>query len=388
MKLRHRSSHNISPSLIATLLFVLQASAAVFLVGGISSDAQSSESNPCIDESMVVGSLEQKSCLAKHISGFGGYEHSICSVKIYLTDLGKIDSARMIVTPVFKKSRAFRFPNCRNISIDFRKAQYKYVDLLRWAKQAWPLLYKALSYDKEMEKTGLMSMSSSPFVNNKIRVRVDSDESARVAREFLAKQGLPVDAFSIISVESREKALAARHSSVVPEIIAHEGTTAVEFPAVDWTGNRLAMLRVGKTSLDEALRLLPAWPGHGPDKGTFKKPSWITQQQSDVLESIDKFYTPQKAHMMLGFNEDDRLVFSRQRISNLYVVASLRSKFEILATLEEVFDDQDNVVVRANLTDCAVTEIVFRKDDEGIAQSAEINYFFVCPTDKEGKRIL
>lgn len=320
----------------------------------------------CSSKGMAFGSSEQQDCLTQKIPGFGGYDWSGCKMIAYLTDLEKEAAARTILEPLAK-----RYVCGSRTSLEFTKAQYEYKDLRRWSAKAVQLLLNKIP--------GVISIGFPS--QNRISVFAEKQATVTHVKEAIRGRKLPVDAFIITSREAEWENFA----SIAPVIRASKNGEQVIIPAVKWDGKQVGELVLGKSSLRNVVRMLPPWPGHGPQGPTIprnrnRRSSWLPEELHEVLDKIRYTYNPRQISLIVGFDKEKKLIFAQYEIISGQEIR-LMPEIDARVNPQEVYRDSEKRVKRGKMTSCVTVETVSKLPVEGAARLTGIAYFYTCTTN-------
>ncbi len=153
-------------------------------------------------------------------------------------------------------------------------------------------------------------------------------------------------------------------------------------PAHFWTGGKAADLELGRTTLDEVERLMPAWPGHGPSEQTQSTPRserspWISDETHSALDRIRYSYSPAQTFVAMGFDRKKRLIFVQTQVQEGQA-ETLLDGISALAPLEEVYRDESTLIRRAQIGDCITADIgaAWRGDESPTV--GMVVYLYTC----------
>lgn len=98
--------------------------------------------------------------------------------------------------------------------------------------------------------------------------------------------------------------------SVLPRVVVDKsGNKATVIPARLLNGTVVGELVMGQSTLNEALEILPPYPGDRPKKSHGAKSSWIPDEIGEVLDGNIYNYNPAFSGLILGFDRKKKLTF-------------------------------------------------------------------------------
>lgn len=348
----------------------LSASAILAVIGVV--DAARAADVPCTSGPRGAGSVEQQMCLAEHIPGFGGYYHAgPCRLMVYLTDSRSGDSARATLERWAKAT----LPKCRSrVSVDIREGEYEFTELYRWGSEATDLIL----FDKATKIPGAGGMSV-PFIENRIGLHMDTEETVAKVKEVLRDQGLPLEAFRFSSREAQAETVAA--ISIAPTV--REGTKGkqVIVPVFKWGGDVLGELIMGQSSQSEALSVAPAFPGYGPKKPGKPSGVFTSDEQRQVTDAIRQIYNPAFTQSILGFNRRKKLIFVQHLVEPARA-ARLADQIDVLVEMHEIHRASGMLVRRGRLTPCVVVETASAAENDMVSELQVATFLYTCETGR------
>jgi hypothetical protein len=301
-------------------------------------------------------------CVANHLKAFAGYQWFQCDLVVYLTDREREEEAKQFLTPFFKKNRRCRFRG----KIQFKDAPYAYKDLEQMEGRAMELL------------SGVPNINMFSRWDGKINVFVEYDATIESVRQTFQENDLPLDAFHL---HSREQELSGV-KSIAPRVHPTEKGLEVYLPAVGFNNKVVGELVLGKSSMKEVEKTMPAWAGHGPSKipksQRGKYPEWACEQVIGVVKNMKYTFNPMGSMMITGFDKERRLTFAQFTVQQGQE-KTLRAKLWELTDFSVVYSDTESLVHRAWIGDCVIVEAT-----EGEPYWADTSvlthvvYFYTC----------
>jgi hypothetical protein len=155
-------------------------------------------------------------------------------------------------------------------------------------------------------------------------------------------------------------------------------------PAVLMDGSSVGDLALGRTTLKEALRIMPAWRGY-PPKPLDEKPREEDLKSlgkvGDVLARIKLAYNPMKALYILFFDKNRKLVLVQRDFPGQEKEEVRKIYNEYERQLKEVYKKSDVIRMQAEIQPCITLEVwlTFRKKLESW-EPFRVGYIFTCPT--------
>lgn len=351
---------------------------AILMLSGCNSTKQVpyTPNAPCMTIPKGQGSIEQQNCLGEHIKGFGGYYYtSSCTMVVYLTNLKKEQEARTILEP-FSKAMS---PECGNrMSLEIRKGQFEFSDLLKWSKAS-----EILTFGKNTKVPGVHAGRSIPFFDNRAHISVDKDYLIPIVKQFLREHNIPIEAFNITSKESELKAKSKQLAafSTAPEIRRIGSDEEVVVPAVRWGGEKAAELIMGETSLHEVLMILPPFPGHGPKKSSGKEEAKLDPEIKQVLDRIEQDYNPASTQTIVGFDQKKKLIFVLNTVEREQA-ERFAEELNNMTDMTEMYRNPKAIVKQGKLTPCVIVQTTEIVEDNNTSRVNGAAYFFTCKTKR------
>jgi tetratricopeptide (TPR) repeat protein len=150
------------------------------------------------------------------------------------------------------------------------------------------------------------------------------------------------------------------------------------FPAVLMDGRRGGDLVLGSTTMKQAVKMLPPWPGHGPkrvQRGDIKTSSG---KVGEVLRKVKYQYNAMAADFILGFDKNKKLVIIQTSLSTDRSAQEKMSNMMNQNQLEEESRDSNGIRMRGEIMPCVTMEVLV--PSAGDKPIEAVGYFFTCPT--------
>jgi tetratricopeptide (TPR) repeat protein len=163
--------------------------------------------------------------------------------------------------------------------------------------------------------------------------------------------------------------------------LGYQSDTSNEFifPAVIGVyRQRVGNLILGITTMNQAEKLLPAWPGHGPNRVGRGE----VDISRDLVEefNIKYLFNPMFADFILGFNKNRKLVLiivsfwddenAREKLTNMI------NKYQ----LKEMLRDSNGIKMQGEIMPCVRIEIFLSSEADSDMPVESAGYFYTCPT--------
>jgi hypothetical protein len=160
------------------------------------------------------------------------------------------------------------------------------------------------------------------------------------------------------------------------------------FPAVDaGKRHREGDLVLGSTTMKQAVKMLPGWPGHGPTRISKNEIETQAGKVGEVLRNVRYTYNPMIAgDLVLVFDKNKILVVIHVFLANSISPESNESKKEQeritnmmkVYQFEEVSRNKDTITMRGEIMPCITVDIFVPVASEEPVSTIE--YYFTCPT--------
>jgi hypothetical protein len=320
------------------------------------------------------GLSAHKSCISEHYPDFADYETWLpdCKLVVYLTNLANKQeigqSLQQAYSQILQRNSIVQCPPSREPLVEFRKADYAFAQMLAW---------HAVLKDKVRDiESGHVTKVS--FSDGKLHLYTQTDAAMVEVIDALEDTGVPQDAYSIGSREADVR----KEPSITPTTRMGTEDEEVVLPVYFWSKEKVGDVILGQTKLDEATKMLPPWPGHGPSdhfRSTprSERPSWASDEIHSVIDSLQFGYTPARTFVFLGFDGAKRLVMASYEVQKLQADKLLQ---ELLALhpVEEIHRSERTLIRRTQIGSCTTVELVALR---GMSESYELKstiYFFTC----------
>jgi len=312
---------------------------------------------PCAFEG-VLGERQQLNCLAEQIPGFGGFFTRDCKLIAHLTHLDREPEARKILEPLFSESRAGKWYCPSATTVEIRQGQYDYVTLEKWESRLSALM-----------ETGAVQSYGIFLWDNRIglMVRVGSDR----VTELLKTVEVPREAVIVTNVSDQSK-----FDTGLLQYIKLPIEKEFVFPAVLWTGERKGELLLGRTSLAEALQIVPPLHGHGPTPPTR---TTAPGKVGKVLQKVKTGYNPRSADFILIFDEHEKLAMIQLKLSSSEAEQKMIRKILVEYQFQKVVESEAVTRMQGDIAPCITLDVfVPQMADSPVA---DMGFVFTCATD-------
>jgi hypothetical protein len=292
----------------------------------------------------------------------------------YLTDLEHEKALRAILLPISENLR----PNCGNrMSLDIRKGQYGFSELHLWASRASTLL----KFNEDTKIPGVYGTVGVPYFENRISCPVEKDDMIPQVKQVLREHNITLEAFHFTSKESELKAKtkALASFSTAPEIHRNGSDEQVVVAAVRLGGEKAAELIMGETTLNEVLRILPPFPGHGPKKLSRKVNEKLSAEIKQLLDRIEQSYNPAATQTIVGFNRNKKLIYVLNMVERQQA-ERFAQELDALTDMSEVSRDSNSVLSQGKLTSCVIVQTTTIVEQGEATRVNGAAYFYTCKT--------
>ena len=161
-------------------------------------------------------------------------------------------------------------------------------------------------------------------------------------------------------------------------------------PAILMDGKKVGDLVLGQTTLDQALKIMPAWPGHPPDGPLpleeFEKanPGLLERfgKVGEVLKRVKKSYNPMMAMYILLFDKNEKLVIIQRDFldeKEKEGVGKIYNQYQ--HQLKEVYKDTEVVRVQGEIQPCITLEVFLDTKRQKSGEPFRTGHIFTCPTN-------
>jgi hypothetical protein len=149
-------------------------------------------------------------------------------------------------------------------------------------------------------------------------------------------------------------------------------------PAVLMDGKKVGDLVLGRTTLKEALKIMPAWRGYPP-----KPPPKFREEDlkrlgkvGDVLGRTKLGYNPMMALYILFFDKNKKLVIVQRDFSDEKEKQEVRKIYDQHQhQLKEVYKESDFIRMQGEIQPCITLEVFLES-----GEPFRVGYIFTCPT--------
>ena len=161
-------------------------------------------------------------------------------------------------------------------------------------------------------------------------------------------------------------------------------------PAIPMDGKKVGDLVLGQTTLNQALQIMPPWPGHPPmplriDEFEKANPGLLESfgKVGEVLRKVKKSYNPMKAMYILFFDKNEKLVIVQRDFSD-YVkeereeIGKIYDEYQ--HQLREVYRDSQGIRMQGQIQPCITLEIMLNTMKAKSGEPFRTGYVFTCPT--------
>jgi len=312
---------------------------------------------PCAFEG-ALGEPRQLHCLGEQIPGFGGFFIKHCKLIAHLTHLDREPEARKIIELLLSESLLGKIYCPSATTVEIRQGQYDYVTLEKWESRLSALMetgaVQAYWIDLERNRIGLS-----------VRVGI-----ARVT-ELLKTVEVPREAVIVTNVSDQSK-----FDTGLLQYIKLPIEKEFVFPAVLWTGERKGELRLGRTSLAEALQIVPPWHGHGPTPPTR---TTAPGKVGKVLQKVKTGYNPGAADFILLFDEHEKLAIIQLKLSSSEAEQKMIRKILVEYQFQKVADSEAVSRMQGDIAPCITLDVFVPKMAD--SPVADMGFVFTCATD-------
>jgi hypothetical protein len=327
----------------------------------------------CEDEGAFIqaGTSSHKGCIAKHLPEFSDYENRVleCRLVVYLTNLEQKETAKKILRPGYEQhiKNPRRRALCTRPKIEFRQARYPYSDMAEWQTIA----------NEMLRDVDAGSFPNATFWDQRLDIGVRSDNAMAKANEILADHGVPSDAYNLRSTETEIR----ETRSIAPAVHASAAGEEVQLPIVLWSNEDAGVLVFGHTTMRQATRMLPAWPGDGPSKQSpasrSERTPWTSEEMHAALDNLRYGYNPAQTSVFIGFDKKKRLIFAEYEMQEGQGAKLLDAVSE-LASLEDIYRDNNILVQRARIGSCVIADMVASRLWDGTFRVFSVVYLYMC----------
>ena len=158
------------------------------------------------------------------------------------------------------------------------------------------------------------------------------------------------------------------------------------FPAVDMGKKRReGDLILGITTMEQAAKMLAAWPGYGPRPESFKEKKYPKGKISTVFQKVKYAYNPMvPGDLSLAFDKNQRLISihvlfqgqgrSEEAGRKQQQIRDMMRQYRF----EEVYHDQNESMMQGEITPCVSVNVYVPSNTE--IPITIITYYFTCST--------
>lgn len=303
------------------------------------------------------GFSAHKACIAEQLPEFADYSNflSECTLRIYLTDLAERETLESGLLPAYKRHVEV-LPWCHEQDqpvIEFEKARYGYQQMSTWKAAVEATL-------QDLEPASIVSVT---LCDAKLHLSAPGDAKKRAYIGKLKDVGIP-DAAYVLETD----ALKSRGAPVIglPAVDGAHGDQ-VTLPVSFGTGVTGGELIIRRTSLHDAMRILPPCPGHGPQElpqsdARPNQPAATADELTAAAERITYAYIPAEASVRLAFDARQRLAALTYRVDDDQEgLAELIEGISKVIPLRRIYADH-RIVFFANDGGSVFTTLVAERD--------------------------
>jgi hypothetical protein len=209
-------------------------------------------------------------------------------------------------------------------------------------------------------KTAVSTVKTIPFPLAGVMIPIPAGE------KVILVPNSPAGRISIDLIEAPRRNNQSRRGQENPFIV----------PAIS-KHTKVGELVLGNTTLKQALKILPAFPGYGPAPANKKPEPRHIGKTREVLERVDLGYNPMWSPQILLFDKNKMLVLvARSFVTEEEGTEARKIYDQHKDQLKEVYKQSGDTILQGEIQPCITLEVTI--DESG--NPNPIAYIYYCPT--------